>query len=62
MNRKTYLRITCTNCGVPSKTPNWYGQAEQHRYISQCYHCDPLYPKQTKKDNNNDVNLLRKTI
>lgn len=54
--------MTCTNCGVTQKTINWYGQVNQHRFTKQCHHCDPLYPKQTKKDNNNDVNLLRKTI
>tara|TARA_R110002074_G_scaffold122147_1_gene256778 strand:+ start:256 stop:444 length:189 start_codon:yes stop_codon:yes gene_type:complete len=62
MNKATYLRMICTGCGVTQKTRNWYNQAQQTRFTKKCHHCDPLYPKQIKKDNNNDVNLLRKTI
>ncbi len=61
-DKYTYLRVTCTNCGCTDKARNWFGQADQHRFISKCYNCDPIHPIIKKKDNNNDVNLLSQTI
>ena len=58
----TYLRVTCTNCGCTDKARNWFNQADQHRFIKKCYNCDPILQYPNKKDNNNDVNTLRKTI
>jgi hypothetical protein len=64
-SKYTYLRVTCTNCGCTNKARNWFGEAEQHRFIKQCYNCDPKYPINKKKDESNEqqnVNLLSQAI
>jgi len=63
-SKYTYLRVTCTNCGATDKARNWYNQADQHRFIKQCYNCDPKHPTNKKKDKTNvkNVNLLSKAI
>lgn len=62
MSNTTYLKMTCTNCGVYQKTINWFKLEDSIRFTSKCHHCDPIYPKHKKKDNTNDVNTYRKTI
>ena len=61
MNKITYQRLTCTNCGVTEKSLNCYNVSNNNIFTLKCYHCEPIHSKHEKKDNNN-VNILRKTI